>query len=187
MDEDEKPYKKLGEEITHKFIAPIFIQNAGLIIIAPYLGMLFQKCGLIENSIFINEKSKHKAVQLLSYAAAGDVYLEEHELILQKVLCGLEISTPIEVAEEITALEKETVEGLLNAVIQHWTVLGGTSIDGLRDSFLQREGKLEEEENQFFLQIEQKSFDMLLDQIPWNITKVNLSWMDKTLNVEWRT
>ncbi len=184
--EDKKEYKKLGEEAPHEFIDPMFITNAGLIIIAPYLGMLFQKCGLMENSVFKDEHSKHKAVQLLSYATAGDTHQEEHELVLHKILCGLYVSTPLEALEEISDTEKETIEGLLNAVIQHWTVLGNTTIDGLRGSFLQRQGKLEEEENRYYLKVEDKPYDMLLDQIPWNITKINLSWMHKILQVEWR-
>lgn len=184
--EDEKDYKKLGEEAPHEFIDPMFINNAGLIIIAPYLGMLFQKCGLMENSEFKDEHSKHKAVQLLSYASTGDIHQEEHELVLHKVLCGLYVSTPLEATEKLSDTEKQTIEGLLKAVIQHWTALGNTSIEGLRESFLQRQGKLEEEENRYYLQVENKSYDMLLDQIPWSITKINLSWMHKILQVEWR-
>jgi hypothetical protein len=80
----------------------------------------------------------------------------------------------------------EIVDGLLTAVTQQWSALRETSIDGLRESFLKRDGKLEEEDS-FYLKIEQKPFDLLLDQIPWNISKIKLSWMPKILNVEWRT
>jgi len=186
MDESEEDYKKLGAEVPHEFIDPIFITNAGVIILAPYLAMLFQKCGLMENSKFIDLTSVHKAVYVLSYAVTGDIEQTEHEMVMYKVLCGLPINAPLLGTIQLEDSEKSIVEGLLTAVIQHWTILGDTTIDGLRTSFLQREGKLEEEEERFFLKIENKSYDMLLDQIPWNISKISLSWMYKLMNVEWR-
>ena len=186
MDKEEEDYKKLGEEIPHEFIDPIFITQAGVIILAPYLAMLFQKCGLMEDSQFISTASRHKAVHLLSYAVTGHTDYAEHEMIMHKVLCGLPINTPLTGIETLDDAQKSIVDGLLNAVIQHWSALGNTSIEGLRTSFLQREGKLEEEGEYYFLKIEEKTYDMLLDQIPWNISRINLSWMHKILNVAWR-
>ena len=98
----------------------------------------------------------------------------------------MDVTEPVERNVTLTDGDKETVNGLLSAITQQWTPLKGTSIDGLRTSFLQRDGKLEEEEEQYFLKIEQKAFDMLLDQIPWNISQIKLSWMEKILLIEWR-
>lgn len=183
----EELYRKLGaEEKSREFLDALFIKNAGLIILSPYLGMLFDKCGLMEDGNFINAQSQFKAVHLLQYAATGQTEKEEHELVIHKLLCGVSITEPIERQIELESNEKETVDGLLKAITQQWTPLKGTSIDGLRSSFLQREGKIEEEEGQFFLKMEHKAFDMLLDQIPWNIGKIKLSWMKKILEVEWR-
>lgn len=185
--EEDADYRKLGEKTPREFLDPIFISNAGLIIIAPFLHVLFQKCELIEPSGFKDELSKYKAIQLLAYAATGKTSREEPELVINKILCGLDLTAPLNRVEELETNEKEIVDSLLKAVTQQWSPLKETSIEGLRQSFLQREGRLIEEEGQFVLKVEQKPFDMLLDQIPWNISKIKLSWMQKILEVEWKT
>jgi hypothetical protein len=183
---DDRPYKKLDEKVPREFMDPIFINNAGLIILAPYLGLLFERCGLMKEQEFIDAASQFKGVQLLAYAAIGTTRQEENQLVINKILCGLELTTPLAKPAALNATEMEIVDGLLTAVTQQWSALRETSIDGLRESFLKRDGKLEEEDS-FYLKIEQKPFDLLLDQIPWNISKIKLSWMPKILNVEWRT
>lgn len=165
---------------------PLFITNAGLIIIAPFLEKLFHECGLLHDGSFKNEDSTFKAIQLLAYIGSGKEIVSEHLLVIHKVLCGLNITDPIDTSIILSEKEKETSNGMLSAIIQHWNALGETSIDSLRASFLQRDGKLEEDEDVFFLTVENKSFDMLLDQIPWNTNKIKLSWMQKTLDVTWR-
>ncbi|UTW67000.1 hypothetical protein KFE94_02470 [bacterium SCSIO 12643] len=183
--EDEN-YRKLGETQEYEYLDPIFVNYSGIVILAPYLGMLFERLGLLKNNTFIDHDSQSRAVHLLDYAATGSVGKEEHELVVHKVLCGMQIADPIAHITDLTDQEKETIDGLLNAIIQQWTPLNNTSIEGLRASFLIRMGKLEEDENSFHMNVEQKSYDMLLDQIPWNISQIKLSWMEKMLIVEWR-
>jgi hypothetical protein len=65
-------------------------------------------------------------------------------------------------------------------------MLKGTSIDGLRETFLQRNGKLFTKNDNLALQIEQSSIDMLLDHLPWNLGIIKLPWMKDLLKVEWR-
>lgn len=186
IQKEEADYRKLGEKKPREFLDPIFIKNAGLIILAPYLGMLFERCGLMQQSEFTNDESRFKAVHLLQYAATGKTGKEEHELVMNKLLCGMTITDPVESNIALTENDKEIVNGLLTAITQQWKPLSGTSIEGLQVSFLQRDGKLEEEEELYFLKIEQKAFDMLLDQISWNISNIKLSWMDKNIVIEWR-
>ncbi len=184
---EDHDYKKLGEKGEREFLDPIFVVNAGLIILAPYLGLLFEKCGLMEGHKFIDDASQFKGVQLLAYAAMGKTSQEENELTIQKVLCGLDLTTPLAKATKLSASDMETVDGLLKAVTQQWRPLNASTIDSLRASFLQRDGKLEEEAEQFYLKVEQKPYDMLLAQIPWNISKIKLSFMKKVIEVEWKT
>ncbi len=184
---EEKSYRKLGEEIPHEFTDPIFVSHAGLIILAPYLGMLFTKCGVFDQNVFKKDEDRQKALQLLYYAATGSDQGEEHELIMPKLLCGLPLGLPVERDIALSETDKETVDSLLTAVTQQWPGLSNTSIDSLRTTFIQRGGKLEEEEEQFYLQVEQKAYDMLLDKIPWNISKIKLSWMPKIITVTWRS
>ena len=181
-----KSYKKLEKKEKLKFEDMIYINNAGLIILAPFLGLLFEKCALMEHGKFHDQESKYSAVHLLEYAATGESGNEEHELIINKLLCGMSITDPITVTVGLADEHKEIVESLLTSVTQQWSVLKNTSIDGLRTSFLQRAGKLEETDDQYHLKIEQLAFDMLLDQIPWNISKIKLSWMKKLIQAEWR-
>ena len=178
--------ENLGEERSREFTASLFITSAGLIITAPYLGKLFDTCDLFTAGVFKNKNSQYKAIQLCNYLATGNTSYQEHELSFHKILCGLKATEPIESLPTITENEKGICNSLLTAITENWTPLRNTSIDGLRTTFLQREGRLEEDEEAYFLKVEQKSFDMLLDQIPWNINKIKLSWMPKTVNVQWR-
>ena len=183
---EDKEYRKLGERKPWEFTDPIFISNAGLIILAPYLGMLFDKCELISDGKFIDAESRYKAVQLLQFAVTGTTVMQEYDLILNRLMCGMDITAPLDLTQIITNEEKEIVVGLLVAVTQHWSALYSSSIESLRVTFLQRDGKLEDENGTYNLKVEQKAYDMLLDQIPWNISKISLSWMNKTLEVLWR-
>ena len=70
--------------------------------------------------------------------------------------------------------------------ILYWTVLMSTSPDGLREGFLQREGKLTlSDHGNWKLRVEQKSIDILLGYLPWGISMVKLPWMENLLVVEW--
>jgi hypothetical protein len=170
---------------TPEFQDPIYITNGGLIILAPFLPRLFEKSGLTQENVFVDKEAQSKAIQLLVYAVTGATAFKEEDVVLNKLLCGMSVLEPTVASLPITTEDKELVESLLTAVTQQWTVLRNTSIDGLRESFLQREGKLEEEAT-FMLRVQQKGFDVLLDKIPWNITNIHLPWMTKELIVTWR-
>jgi len=71
-------------------------------------------------------------------------------------------------------------------MIQRWTILGRTSISGLRDTFLMRRGALVQEPEAWRLTVEPGPFDMLLDQVPWGYGTLKLPWMPQVLHVDWR-
>ena len=75
---------------------------------------------------------------------------------------------------------------MLEGVLQNWGRLTNTSIAGLQEGFLRREGRLEELEDTYLLTVETKAFDMLLDQVPWNFRTIKYSWMEKAIQVKWR-
>ncbi|WP_340065859.1 contractile injection system tape measure protein [Ascidiimonas aurantiaca] len=183
---EDQDYRKLGEEEPRELKNPIFVNTAGLVIISPFLGMLFTKCGFMENSTFINTEAIYKAIHLLHYTATGNTGAEEYHLPMSKVLCGFPVSEPVKRVILLEEQHKEIAESLLEAVIKQWSVLKNTSVAGLRETFLQRDGKLEPGEEMFYLRVEQKPFDMLLDQLPWSIGTIKLSWMTKALKTEWR-
>lgn len=75
---------------------------------------------------------------------------------------------------------------MLDSVIQLWTKIGNTSVEGLRKSFLQREGNLEEKEDYYILNVEERAYDVLLDSIPWSFAEIRFPWMAKPMEVSWR-
>jgi hypothetical protein len=71
-------------------------------------------------------------------------------------------------------------------VIAHWRALGSTSVAGLRESFLQREGCLSRKDDDWRLLVETRSYDMLLDRLPWGFATIKYSWMPGAIRVDWR-
>jgi hypothetical protein len=50
---------------------------------------------------------------------------------------------------------------------------------------LQRQGKLLQKDADWLLQVEQKSYDMVLSSLPWSIGIIKNAWMKDMLWVEW--
>jgi hypothetical protein len=161
---------------------PVYTNNSGLVIIAPYLGMFFKKAGVIEDDKIINAT---KAITLLHYIATGTGTFAEFEIVLPKLLCGLDLKSALTSPYTITQTDIELVNELLNSVIGNWSVLKNTSIDGLRGTFLLREGKLTFKDNGSYLKVQQNAVDVLLEHLPWNINMVKLPWMKNILYVDW--
>jgi hypothetical protein len=173
--------------VTESAHEVIYVANAGLVLAGAYLERLFGMLGLAEREAFVSPEATERAVHLLQYLATGRTGTPEPLLVLNKVLCGMPIGTPVWREFEITPQESQAIDGLLTAMIAHWKILGHTSIAGLRESFLQREGRLSfDEEDGWQLHVEPRSFDMLLDQLPWGYSLQKLPWMKEALHVEWR-
>lgn len=186
----EQPFTqpKLNELTKEKTIAQqgdYFIQNAGLVILHPFLQTIFTALHYTDESNFIDAAIQRKAVLLTQYIVTEKTEIPEQYLVLNKILCGYPISGPVENNLEISLSEQQEVNDLLQSVIQYWTALKTTSIAGLRNSFLQRNGKLTEYEDYWLLQAEQQSYDVLMNYLPWGIGIIKLPWMQKRLVVGW--
>lgn len=168
---------------------PLFVNHAGLILIHPFISPFFEATNVKEtNSKAIADSQLARAAALLHFLATGQEELYEYELGLIKVLLGLEPETPLLVGEgSLREGDRAEAETVLQSVINYWTVLKNTSVDGLRSSFLQRSGLLRQTENGWMLQVEHQSFDMLLEHLPWSISIIKLSWMKQPLYTEWQT
>ncbi len=169
-------------EFVNELKEGIFTNYAGAVIIAPFLPALFSKTGLLNNEGITDIPS---AICLLHYCITGNTEPAEFELLLPKILCGAPIENEISLPGSLDEHIKAEADNMLTAVIEHWTVIKNTSVNGLRESFLQREGKLSMQKDQWLLQVEQKPYDMLLQQLPWGISHIHLSWMKNTLLTEW--
>jgi hypothetical protein len=160
----------------------IYINNAGLVIVASFLPLLLKNLLLVQDGKIDNIS---KTVCLVQYLASGNESVAEFELVLTKILCGIDIQLPVETEIHFEENEKKEINEVLLSVIEYWGILKDTSIDGLRESFLMRNGKLWFENNEWHLQVEQRPYDMLLQQLPWNISMIRLPWMKHLLKTNW--
>ncbi|HZL09951.1 MAG TPA: contractile injection system tape measure protein [Prolixibacteraceae bacterium] len=160
----------------------IFIDNAGLVIFAAFIPALFKKLA-IEKDGEISDPNL--AALIIQYCVTGNKDIAEYELVLPKILCGLDIEFPINTNTRISDEQMRDAEEMLQSVIEYWSVLQNTSIEGLRESFLQRAGKLSLVNKNWVLQVEQHSIDILLNSLPWGISMMKLPWMKYLLNTEW--
>ena len=164
----------------------IFVQHAGIVLIHPFLSSLFKHLQLVEEGNFTGTQSRQKAIGLLHYIATGTASAQEYELVIPKMLCEWPLQMPVEKDMEINEDALDEADNMLQAAIEQWGILKNTSVEGLRESFLQRRGKLYIKNDVLRLQVETSSIDILLDQLPWSVSMIKLPWMKKILRVEWR-
>lgn len=161
----------------------IFISNAGLVLVAAFLPAMFAKLNLTADNVITQTTD---AVCLLHVIASCTKPVDETELVLPKLLCGLHPSQAIEVSSfQLSDAMQEEMKNMLSSVIEYWNVLGDTSVEGLQESFLKRNGKLMLHKDEWMLQVEQQPYDMLLQHLPWNTTMIQLPWMKQMLKTEW--
>ena len=165
---------------------PININNAGLVLLYPYIPMLFERLGIIEDNAFVDQDSQLEAVHYLQYLVTGQSETEDLLLSLNKLLCGLPLTETVKNGIAISDEQKMLLDGMMEAFIDNWSAIGKTSIEGLRESFLIRDGVLEEKENYWEMTVEKSTFDILLDKLPYSISTIKYPWMIKPLNVSWR-
>ena len=163
----------------------IYVPLAGIVLLHPFLSILFTELTLIENRAWISLEASVKGAQVLAYLATGANHCPEYTLPLIKLLCGLPFETFVSPEITLTDTEKRATAEVLEAIISHWQALGNTSPAGLRESFLQREGKLTAVDGGWRLTVERKTIDILLDRLPWGFSMIKLPWMPDLLFVDW--
>ena len=166
--------------------AEYYLRHAGLVLLHPFLSHFFKNLDLTADGKFKDRGCIDKGIHLAHYLASGETKIPEYELLLPKLLLGVPFEVPVEKELNLSQEELEEGESLLRVAVEHWGALGKTSPDGLREGFLQREGKLSKIQNGWRLQVEQKTIDVLLDRLKWNISMLKLPWMKEMLWVEWR-
>jgi hypothetical protein len=166
---------------------PLLVRQAGLILLHPFFPRLFRSCNIIpEEGTAIRRSLLPRGAALINHLATGREEVYEYELGLIKVLLGLHPADPLPVCEGLLSqADRNEALALLQSVAAHWTALKNISADGLRSSFLVREGLLREQEQGWLLTVERKGYDLLLDRIPWSIGIVKLPWMEKALFTQW--
>lgn len=177
------------------------ITNAGLVILYPFISTFLSRTGHIENREFISERAKEEAAVLLQLLVTGmpeaellngeteEKWFEEHQLLLNKILVGLPLETPLPAITSFStqALEEYAAEAdkAVSHAINSWPLLSRTSVSAFREMFLKHEGRLGAGSGGWDLHIERDSFDVLIDKLPWPISIVKYPWSEKTLFVNW--
>lgn len=165
----------------------IYLRNAGLVLLWPYLNGFFEATGLVKEKKFVSEEARERGVLLLHYLAFASKEGQEYEMTLNKILCGLDHGIPVNPClKEISKKEMRECESLLQAVIHNWPALKSISTPALRSMFLQREGMICTRDGFQVLKVAEETYDILLDGMPWGIGTVKLPWMAQILIVEWR-
>lgn len=172
------------EEIKPELKA-VFIENAGLIILHPFFESLFDNLKLCKDKKWMDAEGQHKAVLVMQYLCTGSEEFWDSDLFFNKLYCGFNPDSVINTSIALTDNDKTQCDEMLAAVIGHWKKLGNTSIEGLRETFLRRNGKVVLSDNELTLNVENSGVDILLEYLPWSIRIVKSPWLDKIINCYW--
>ncbi len=189
---------KMTDELSK--LQSILVNDAGLILLSPFLPLLFNKSNLLGNGKFKSYSARCYAASMLSYVINSDNSKETENNVmnlnvvdnefcgLSRLLTGLKINDSHFIPQQLNQSDKALVSGLLKEIIQQWKALGNTSDEGLRETFIRRSGELNySSKTGWNLNVAQSSFDVLLDRIPWNISLVKHSFMTDVIHVKWRS
>lgn len=164
------------------------VENAGLCLLAPWFVRLFNLLGYLDEELksFKNTDLKIRAVFLLQYVVYGEEReYRETELGFNRLLVGLPWHVSLPKYLPLTDEEKQTVESMVEGVKANWPQLSGTSVKGFRQSFIARSGTLEQQEERWWLSVEKKTHDILLEFVPWSFRQIRLPWLKKYIQVAW--
>ena len=163
----------------------VYVENAGLVVLWPFLGHLFERLELTADRKFKDGAARIRAAGLLHHLATGDLEPVEYQLPLAKVLCGIPMDEVFDFDPPVTEVEFEECAVLLEAAIANAPILGKMSIPGFRGSFLIRKGILTTRDGAWLLRVERATHDIVLDRFPWSFAWIKLPWMEAPLCVEW--
>lgn len=159
-----------------------YIENAGLMLLHPYLKQLFINCKLLEGSDLAHPEI---AVHLLHYIATQQERQYEHQMMFEKFLCNIPWDQPINRNIKLSSDLKLQAEEMLRAALHNWPEMKKASLELLRHEYLQRVGKLVLSEDNPKVIVERKTQDILLDKLPWNIGLCKLPWKNKIIFTDW--
>lgn len=163
----------------------IYCNNAGLILFHPFIPTYFSRLNLLNgDGEFKDEDCRYRAVHLLQILVSDNKY-DEHELVLNKILCNFPISEPIEMEIVFNQQELLISKELSNVILQRWDKMSTSSIEHFRAAFLVRDGRLILKEEGWFLHVEKRGYDIILGSLPWAFGVIKFKWMGKFLNTEW--
>lgn len=185
---DQEPLPKVLER--PKYLVPtkasekkaLSVRQAGLVLLHPFINRFLTLHGAVAADKIVDPGL---AASLLQSLVIGESPRAEWELVLPKVLLGIPLEEVL-ILPKLTEEHLSSGEELIEAAIRHWSALGRTSVAGFRANFLEREGLLHSQGADWYLQVAQAPYDMLLDRLPWNVSMIKLPWMRGMLRVDFR-
>lgn len=186
IDKKELSFEKEEKEaeIRDPDNSEFYLDNAGLVLIHPFLKSLFENCKLLnkDNTITDPETAAH----LLHYIATGREQDYENAMGFEKFLCNIPLAQPIERNIVLSEEMKKEAATMLQAVLSNWEVMKTASAELLQNEFLQRPGKLSINGDETpTIIIERKTQDILLDKLNWNLSIIKLAWKKRIIYVNW--
>lgn len=194
IQEQKTPEENAGEKVTGLWrldkpeneAIRLDIENAGLVLLAPYCPVLFRHLGYLTDKDFKDLDCRIRAAFLLQYMLYERCEFQESELSLNKLLTGCVMEQAFPKRVELTGEEKKWCGDMLKGAMGNWDKMRNTSSQGFRDSFLIRKGILQETGDFWQLGVEERGYDILLDSLPWNYSPIKFPWMEKPIYVNWR-
>lgn len=161
-----------------------YVQNAGLILIHPFMKTFFEHCDLLDkktNQLSDPELGAH----LLHYIATGKINAPEYDMIFEKFLCNIPLHQPINRHIKLSRKHKAQVKNLIESVQHNWSAMKTSSAELLQNEFFQRPGKLVVSDHDCTITVERKTQDILLERLSWGIGLVKLPWKNQFMFVNW--
>lgn len=169
--------------------APEYINNAGLVLLAPWFPMLFARLGFLnsERKDFKDLELRIRAIFILQRLATDeDKEYKEPELAFSRILVECPFYEPLPANIELTDNELLTIESLLKGVMRNWEKMWNASTKGIQHNFIKRNGHIEQKEDKWLLTVDQRAHDIFLDSLPWSYNKVSFPWLTMPIQVSWR-
>lgn len=174
-------------EKTTEQLPDIPVSNAGLILFNPMIETFFRNLGYTnESGHFKSFRHRIRAVHVLHAISGTKEKHDDHLLQLNKLICGISVMFPVDPGFRMDKREKDEVTSLIVSVVEHWKALKGTSVAGFQEAFVRRKGLLQKSQNDWILRVENKTIDILLDDLPWSINLLKYPWIPYVIYVDWK-
>lgn len=171
----------------------VIINNAGMLLLQFFIPRMCRMANYLGEDVrhFKDENSKIRAIFLLQYLVYGEEKeYSEGELYLNKILVGLNESTPLPRSCKLNKEEIGIVEDMVVMVKRMWDKVKHTSDIALRQAFFQREGVVTYETDRgmlrWIIEVKERAYDVLLDSLPWSYAMYRYPWRDEIIEVRWR-
>ena len=161
---------------------------AGIVLLHPFLANYFKQVKLLDkNNQFISLEKQIHAVHLLRYLTGKRERHHSHLLNVEKIICGLSPTFPIPSKYNCSEIEKKEAQDMFAAIKQYWKSISKTSIEGIQTSFIHRQGIITFEEPYWLIRVEGSTLDILMDDLPWEMSMLMFPWMDRNILIEWQS